>query len=168
MNTYDRIFGAGPRGLLISLVLLALAWQLEPVAGLLNITASHTVRWVVFVLTTVGAIAVVIWSTRSLSVTARGKELVITGAFRYIRHPLYAAFLSCFNFGLAVLLNNWIYIIWAILLHVVWHWNIQSEEKLMKQEFPGSYEKYCQVTGRFVPRIGVTRHNTNKGSDQIV
>ena len=166
MNTYDRIFGAGPRGLLISLALLVLAWRLEPAAGLLSITASHTVRWVVFVLTTVSAIAIVIWSTRSLSVTARGKELATTGAFRYIRHPLYAAFLSCFNFGVAVLFNNWIYIIWAILLHVVWHWNVRSEEKLMKQEFPEDYEKYCQITGRFVPRIWVMRHS--KGSDQII
>ena len=34
MNTYDRIFGTGPRGLLISLALLAVAWHLESMAGL--------------------------------------------------------------------------------------------------------------------------------------
>ncbi len=159
MNSYERIFGAGPRGSLISLALLALAWQLESVVGLPSITASYVVRWLVFLLTVVGTVLVVVWSLKSLPPATRGKELVTNGAYRYLRHPLYAAFLSCFNFVLAVLLNNWIYIIWAVLLHGVWHWNIESEEKLMRQEFPTEYKEYCQITGRFIPRIGSWQHN---------
>ena len=159
MNSYERIFGAGPRGSLISLALLALAWQLESVVGLPSITASYVVRWLVFVLTVIGTVLIVVWSLKSLPPATRGKKLVTNGAYRYLRHPLYAAFLSCLNFGLAVLLNNWIYIIWAVLLHGVWHWNIESEEKLMRQEFPSEYEEYCQITGRFIPRIGSWQHN---------
>lgn len=159
MNTYERIFGTGPRGVLISLALLALAWQVESAVSLPSITASHIARWVVFVLTVVVSIVVVVWSVKSLPPAARGKELVTTGAYQYIRHPLYAAFLSCFNFGLAVLLNNWIYIIWAVVLHGVWHWNIGGEEKLMRREFPKKYEEYCKITGRFVPRIWDWQHN---------
>ena len=159
MNTYERIFGAGPRGFLISLALLALAWQLESAAGLPSITASYLARWVVFVLTVVGAVFLVVWSLKSLPPATRGKELVTNGIYRYLRHPLYAAFLSCLNFGLAVLLNNWIYIIWAVLVHGIWHWNIESEEKLMRREFPTEYEEYCQITGRFIPRIGSWQDN---------
>ena len=162
MNTYERIFGAGPRGLLISLALLAVSWQLESVVSLSNITTNHFFRWVIFVLTTVSSIILILWSVKSLPPSSRGKELVTTGAFRYFRHPIYAAFLSCFNFGLALLLNNWIYMIWAILLHGVWHWNIRSEEKLMKREFPKEYEEYCEVTGRFVPRICGLQYNPRK------
>lgn len=153
MNTYERIFGAGPRGLLISLALLALAWQLDSAVGLPKITSSQLFRWVVFGLTAACSLILTVWSLKSLSPAARGKELVTTGVFRYLRHPLYAAFLSCFNFGLAVLLNNWIYVIWAVLLHGLWHWNIGSEEELMRRTFPKDYEKYCRITGRFVPRI---------------
>ena len=159
MNSYERIFGAGPRGSLISLALLAVAWQLESVVGLPSITASYFARWLVFVLTLIGTVLIVVWSLKSLPPATRGKKLVTNGAYRYLRHPLYAAFLSCLNFGLAVLLNNWIYIIWAVLLHGVWHWNIESEEKLMRQEFPSEYEEYCQITGRFIPRIGSWQHN---------
>ena len=106
MNTYKRIFGVGPRGFLISLALLALAWQLESTAGLASITASHFFRWVVFVFTVVVSTLVVVWSIKSLPLNTRGKELATSGAYRYVRHPLYAAFLSCLNFGLAILLNN--------------------------------------------------------------
>jgi protein-S-isoprenylcysteine O-methyltransferase Ste14 len=73
--------------------------------------------------------------------------------FKYVRHPLYAAFLDFFDFGLAVLLNNWIYIIWAVLLHPVWHLLINKEEEDLKKIFPGEYEEYCKNTGRFIPRI---------------
>ena len=66
MNTYERIFGAGPRGFLLSLALLALAWQLESVAGLPSITASYLARWLVFVLTVVGAVFVVVWSLNQI------------------------------------------------------------------------------------------------------
>ncbi len=153
MNAYDRIFGAGPRGLLISIALLALTRQLESAVGLPNITTHDFLRRVIFVGSIVGSIILALWSVKSLPPAARGKALVTAGAFRYFRHPLYASFLSCSNFGLAVLLNNWIYILWAVLLHRVWHWNIRSEEKLMRQEFSEEYEKYCRVTGRFFPRI---------------
>ncbi|UCF80714.1 MAG: isoprenylcysteine carboxylmethyltransferase family protein [Acidobacteriota bacterium] len=158
MNKYERIFGAGPRGLLISLGLLAVVWQLEAAVALPSITDSHTFRWAVFVLTTVGSIILVCWGIKSLPPAARGKEIVTTGAFRYFRHPLYASFLSCSNFGLAVLLNNWIYIVWAVLLHGIWHWNVRSEENLMRREFPNEYEKYCKITGRFVPRLWNLQH----------
>ena len=144
---------------MISFVLFALAWRLESTAGLASITTSHFVRWSIFMLTAVGSIFVLVWSLKSLPPATRGKDLVTTGAYRYVRHPLYASFLSCLDFGLAILLNNWIFIIWAVLLHVVWHWNIRSEEKIMLQEFPIEYEKYCKITGRFVPRIYGLKHN---------
>ena len=159
MNSYERIFGAGPRGFLISLALFAVCWKLESVIGLPSITTSYFIRWGIFGLTLMGTVIVVVWSLKSLPPATRGKELVIKGTYRYIRHPLYAAFISCFNFGLAVLLNNWIYIIGAMVVHGVWHWNIESEEKLMRREFPHEYEEYCQITGRFIPRIGSWQNN---------
>ncbi len=152
MNTYQQFFGSGPRGMVISLALLALAWQLEPLVELPDITSSRTARWIVFAATSLGSILVLWWSIKSLPPAKRGTELITSGAYRYVRHPIYAAFLNCFNFGLAVLLNNWIYIIWAIMLHVVWHWNVRSEELLMLKEFPEEYHAYCQVTGRFFPK----------------
>jgi len=152
MNTYERIFGAGPRGFLISLVLLAGAWKLEPLVGLPTIHDNPSVRWSLFLIALIATLLLLVWGIRSLPPTTRGKVLVTSGAFKYLRHPLYAAFLLFFNFGLAILINNWIYIVWAIVLHGVWHLNIRSEEELMKQEFPQEYVEYCATTGRFVPR----------------
>lgn len=153
MNRYERIFGAGPRGILISLVLLAIAWQLEPLTGLPTITDSYHTRWTVFAMALIATIFLALWSLTSLPPGSRGKLLVTTGAYRYFRHPLYASLVTFFHFGLAVLLNNWIYVIWAVLAHGAGHWNIRSEERLMREEFASEYIEYSRVTGRFVPRI---------------
>ena len=153
MTKYERIYGAGPRGIVLSIALFALVWKLEPAVGLPIITSSNVTRWSIFVVSVVGAISLAIWSAKSLPSTERGIILVTSGAYRYFRHPIYATFLSCFDFGLAILLNNWIYILWAIFLHPLWHLNIISEERLMRKEFPIEYDDYCAVTGRFFPKI---------------
>lgn len=165
MNTYERLFGAGPRGILISLALLALSWKLESVVGLPAITNSDWARWMIFGLATAGALALAIWSMKGLPPAERGTELVASGAYRYLRHPLYATLVSCFHFGLAVLLNNWIYLLWAILTYGMWHWNIRSEERLMRRAFPTEYEEYCKVTGRFIPRLESFRRRKPAQSD---
>ena len=153
MNTYERIFGSGPRGVTISLLLFAIAYLLEDSTGLPDITRSETLRYLGFALASLITFAILIWSLKSLPPNQRGQHLVTTGAFKYFRHPLYAAFLSCFDFGLALLLNNGIYLIWAILLHPIWHLNVSTEEAMLKREFGAEYADYCKATGRFFPRL---------------
>ena len=153
MNRYDRLFGSGPRGAFIGTVLFVIVYLLEDVLSLPIITVSDTIRYVVFTFFTVISLVIILWSLKSLPVNERGKHLVTTGAFKYFRHPLYAAFVSFFNFGFAVLMNNWIYMLWALLMIPVWHWNIRREEDLMKQEFGREYVGYCARTGRFFVKI---------------
>ena len=154
MNSYQRIFGTGPRGTLISLTLLLLTYYLEPVTGLPEIHGSLYFGRVFFVLTVVLTVSLVVWSVKSLPPANRGRKLVTGGAFKFFRHPLYAAFLLFFNFGLAVLLDNWIYIIWAVVQHPVWHLNMAREEALVRDVFGSEYDRYCAVTGRFFPKRG--------------
>ncbi len=96
---------------------------------------------------------IIVWSVRSLPTADRGNKLCTSGAFRYVRHPLYAAFLSVFNFGLAVYLSNFIFIIWAVLLHPIWHYIIKYEERLMVDIFGDEYVVYQKKTGRFFPGL---------------
>jgi len=153
MNSYERLFGAGPRGVFYGVVLLMAAATLEESTGLPGITNNAMLRHIFFGLCTAATVLVVLWSLYSLPVGDRGKELITGGAFRYFRHPLYAAFLLFFNSGLAVLMNNWIYILWALLLIPVWQWNVRAEEKLMLDKFGDAYIAYCARTRRFFPRL---------------
>ena len=162
MNTYRRLFGVGPTGFLISALLLLLAFFLEEGLGHLQISSNDLFRWSAFGGLSVVTALIALWSIVSLPITNRGKQLITTGAFRYFRHPLYGAFLSFFNFGLAVFLNNWIYVLWAAVQHPVWHWLIKKEEKLMEKRFPDEYEVYALKTGRFFPKFSQQEQRDKK------
>ncbi len=153
MNVYQRLFGSGPRGVFYSVVMFAIAVTIKETAGLPVISNNELFRYIIFGACTAVTIIIVIWSLHSLPVKDRGRKLITSGAFRYFRHPLYAAFVSFFDFGFAVLLNNWIYIMWAILMIPIWQLNLRYEEKLMLDNFGEAYSDYCNETWRFFPKI---------------
>ncbi len=153
MNTYERLFGSGPVGMVGSIVLFAAAFFLEDSLGSLSLGLSFPLRLSILVVTCLMALGLIAWSVRSLPPGERGRTLVTTGAFRYFRHPLYAAFLTFFNFGLALFLDHGVFLVWAVLLHPLWHLVIRREEASMHKTFPDVYQTYCQSTGRFFPRL---------------
>ena len=153
MNKYQKIFGTGPRGLVISLLILSLCVLFEENFKNLAITEYNWIRYIIFGTLFIITITIVIWSVISLPPSDRGNKLITDGALKFFRHPLYGAFLSFFNFGLATLLNNWIYIFWAILQIPIWHWNVEGEENMMREAFPNEYESYSKRTGRFFPKL---------------
>jgi len=153
VKPYDRVFGSGPRGALIAIILLIATYYLEYYVGLSEIFTSDLIRITAFFSLTLLGIAVVVWSIKSLPPKERGKRLITTGAYKYFRHPLYAGFLLFLNVGFALLLNNWIYLCWAVLMFPVWSINVRSEEKLMKNVFGEEYDAYCRQTWRFVPKL---------------
>jgi protein-S-isoprenylcysteine O-methyltransferase Ste14 len=152
MNTYQRIFGSGPSGALIAATFFVLAYHLEDLAGLPAITRIDSLRYGASLLLVMAGVAVIIWSLVSLPPKDRGRTLVQTGAFRYFRHPLYAGFLSFIDFGIAIYMNQWIYIFWALLLFPVSAWHVRYEEGLMQSAFGEEYTSYCNKTWRFFPK----------------
>jgi len=148
-----KIFGSGPAGLLISLALLFIAYRLNAHLEPAPLSDSQILLDSLLLASVLLTLAVVIWSLKSLPPSQRGSKLSTRGAFKYVRHPLYAAFLSIFNFGLAVYLNSYIFVLWAAILHPVWHYVVRYEERLMVDIFGQSYVEYQRKTGRFFPRL---------------
>ncbi len=153
MTRYQRIFGTGPRGLMLSLATLGCAAALTRRFGPFPIHGSDFVGRLALGVSLVATLAVAGWSVKSLPPIDRGTTLVTSGAFKYFRHPLYASFLTFFNFGLAVYVDDWMFLGWALAQQPIWHWNMRGEERLMLAAFGEEYDSYCARTGRFVPRF---------------
>ena len=149
----SKIFGAGPAGTLISLCLLFVAFRIDGRLQPAPLIDNRILRNAVFGVSILLTIALIVWSVKSLPASERGNKLSTRGAFRYVRHPLYAAFLSIFNFGLAVYLNSYVFLLWAVALHPVWHYVVRHEERLMVGIFGDAYAEYQRKTGRFFPRL---------------
>jgi len=80
-------------------------------------------------------------------------RLCTMGPFKWLRHPMYAAWISCVSLGFALYLNSWILLLWVVSLHPVWHGLATREESMMAAHFPEEYPAYAARTGRFVPRL---------------
>ena len=157
INAYKRIFGSGPFGLVVSIILLLAAAIAKPHLNLPQLGVPLTIRMLVLTISTIFALALIYWSIRSLPPEVRGRKLCDTGAFRYFRHPLYAALLSIFNFGFSVFLNHSVFLMWAVILHPIWHRIVISEEKMMVKSLDEKYPQYARRTGRFFPRFSSIR-----------
>ena len=82
----------------------------------------------------------------------KGHQLVESGPYRKIRHPMYAAWLVC-GLGILLLSANWLItllyfipVISRILLR------LKPEEKLLSDHFGQKYGKYQKRTGYLFPK----------------
>jgi protein-S-isoprenylcysteine O-methyltransferase Ste14 len=81
------------------------------------------------------------------------QELVTRGPYRYIRHPIYTAFLLILGSTLFIS-SNWLIGVCLIAmtsLEIVSR--VQYEESLMIEYFGEQYRLYMERTGRILPRL---------------
>ena len=83
----------------------------------------------------------------------RPNRVVITGAFRYVRHPLYLASILVY-LGLAVSTASLFSFIFFVVIWIFHNYIASYEEKLLESKFGEEYMKYKKRTGKWVPRIG--------------
>jgi protein-S-isoprenylcysteine O-methyltransferase Ste14 len=80
-------------------------------------------------------------------------ELVTSGIYRYVRHPIYLAF-SLWGLAQAFLLPNWaVAVSGPIILAILFSIRIPREEQMMIDTFGDDYRVYMSRTARFVPGV---------------
>lgn len=78
-------------------------------------------------------------------------ELVTSGPYRLVRHPIYAGILLA-GIGTAVALN-WQWLIAVVLAGVYFVYSATVEERYLTGKFPGAYPAYKGVTKMLVPLV---------------
>lgn len=79
-----------------------------------------------------------------------GQDLVKTGLYRYIRHPIYIGD-ALLVIGLQLALNSWLVIIGLALLPIIYKQAL-DEENILSRSFP-EYRNYQKQTKMFVPYL---------------
>ena len=106
----------------------------------------------------VGGAGLVGWTTRSFrSYRLRahldpGHELSTDGPFRYVRHPIYLAFILL-GTGTALWAPTPELIATAVGLAAVGDWRARGEERLLSVGFGQRYVEYMKTTRRLLPRV---------------
>jgi protein-S-isoprenylcysteine O-methyltransferase Ste14 len=83
----------------------------------------------------------------------RGTEVVWSGGFRYVRHPLYSACLL-FYLGLGVSTASIFSLALFVVIFIFYNYIASFEERLLDEKFGEEYKKYKRRTGKWVPGIG--------------
>jgi protein-S-isoprenylcysteine O-methyltransferase Ste14 len=105
-----------------------------------------------------GGVAFAIWARRHLGrdwsgtpSIKEGHELVTSGPYRFVRHPIYTGMILAL-FGSA-LVNGFMWVIVFILLTIVFLLRIPKEEGYMMQLFPDRYPEYKKQTKALIPFV---------------
>jgi protein-S-isoprenylcysteine O-methyltransferase Ste14 len=89
----------------------------------------------------------------SLVVSKENQALVETGSYRWIRYPIYMAYLMNYLGG-GLLSSNWVLTVVPVTMFAVFvAIRMGKEEKVMEEKFGQKFIEYEERTGRLLPRI---------------
>jgi protein-S-isoprenylcysteine O-methyltransferase len=78
-------------------------------------------------------------------------ELVTSGPYRYVRHPMYAGGLVA-SIGSAIVCGG-AFVFLLAFLTPIFLWRVGAEDKLMEQQFPNEYPDYKKRTKALIPFV---------------
>jgi protein-S-isoprenylcysteine O-methyltransferase Ste14 len=79
-------------------------------------------------------------------------QLIMTGPYSRVRHPLYTALFG-FGLSLALVSANWFFVAFFFLSLAGLVIRVPKEEQMMLDQFGDEYRAYMQRTGRFIPKL---------------
>lgn len=108
--------------------------------------------------------AVVVWAARvlgrylSVDGVTVDHELVTSGPYRYVRHPVYGSF-TAIAAGVSLVFRSYLLAAVAVLWVVATAWWAAAEEGLLAspEGLGDAYPRYAERTGRFLPRLRQSR-----------
>ena len=144
-------------GQLISFALFLVVWVADSfflcISTFLSNYVPLYIRLVILGLTLVSAMYLFRSGHVVVSHEQRPESVVSTGAFRYVRHPLYLASILTY-LGLSISTTSLLSLGLLVGIFVFHNYIASYEEALLVDRFGDDYKRYKKVTGKWVPRIG--------------
>jgi protein-S-isoprenylcysteine O-methyltransferase Ste14 len=106
-----------------------------------------------------GGFALAVWARRRLGQNWSGRieikmdhQLVRTGPYRLLRHPIYTAVVSM-ALGMAIVVGKVSALLGVVVIVIAYVRKIRLEETNMRSAFGAEYDAYCRDTWGLVPGI---------------
>lgn len=82
----------------------------------------------------------------------RRQELITSGVYRYIRHPIYTGLILSM-IGAELLSQSYLVFVILVFQPLVSYWQAKSEERLLSSHFGKTYRNYMKRTKMFIPFV---------------
>jgi len=87
------------------------------------------------------------------SATRKEHQLITSGPYRWVRHPLYTVGSSMF-IAFGMMADNWFIAALGVLAFIGMAIRTPKEEANLIEKFGDEYQEYMKHTGRFFPKLG--------------
>lgn len=135
-----------------------------PLVVLLTTVGEIPERWLAVRIAGLGLtvynVAMQVWSLPALgrffvpgAAVFQDHQLVTSGAFRFVRHPIYSAHVALW-LGAALGTLNWLLLaLWPFYVLSIVLVPIRQEERLLREKFGAAYDAYAARTGPLFPKL---------------
>ncbi len=149
------LFGVGPLYvILISLIeIFALILHIFGYLDAFNIIQYKIFFNILGIIIITEGVSLLLLATVFLRIDEKIKQgiLVTNGIFKYVRNPIYSAYLFTYS-GLLILFKNWILLLLPIIFWLFLTILMKkTEEKWLEAKFGKEYLDYCSRTNRCIP-----------------
>jgi protein-S-isoprenylcysteine O-methyltransferase Ste14 len=117
--------------------------------------------WAAGLVLTAAGIAISLWARLSLGSNWSGTvtlkqdhQLVSTGLYRWIRHPIYTGILLAM-FGTAMIRGQLVGWFGTVMVLTAFYFKARREEKFLREEFGPSFDEHVRRTGMFLPKLAL-------------
>jgi protein-S-isoprenylcysteine O-methyltransferase Ste14 len=83
----------------------------------------------------------------------QGQQMITSGPYRWLRHPIYAAFLLILGSLLPISANWFVGGMWIVMTGLDIASRMRTEEAMLLRQFGDEYRAYMRSTGRLFPPI---------------
>ena len=144
-------------GIMLAIIAAFLLPRL-PMFSFLNVASINPLIDSLGVILCAAGMAFLVWARQHLgrnwSQTVsikKGHELVTSGPYRYVRHPMYTGgIIACI--GSAIVVGGaWILLL--VILCLIFLWRVGAEDRLMARQFPNEYPLYKKRTKALIPFV---------------
>jgi len=148
---------SGDSGQLVLLVAFLIVWVADSfflrISTFLSDYISLIIRLVILSLALIAAVYLICSGHVVVSHEQRPPGVVSTGAFRYVRHPLYLGSIL-FYLGLAVSTASLFSLVLVVVIFLFYNFIAGYEEKILEKRFSEEYRRYKKITAKWVPMFG--------------
>lgn len=85
-----------------------------------------------------------IWSAILIITKVPNKELITSGPYAIVKHPLYTGFAFLVIPWLGFLLNSWLGVVIGIIVYIGSRQYAPEEEKILEKNFGPAWDTYCK------------------------
>ncbi len=148
-----EIFGCLPKALLINFILGALSLLLGIAFGAPKIYITEKTAKIVFGFLFFFYSLITFWSIFTLKKYRLRENLVVSGPYKFIRHPMYSAIVFLLNPALGFFFRSWPLLLCSFLLYFVWKKCLKSEDLILADKFGEQWRNWQWQTGALFPQL---------------